>query len=396
MTQAVPPSAEAIPAVCAGLFTCKSCKRERREYLSCARVRKFAGPAFSLAKVVCIDYNETAINRKREIRMRVRRAGAGSAADLIKAFAGCVGDAWRKTKISYYRELFCMNRLVYRIKRYYKKKMIPLFRKELGIDELQDNIYTLLNSATDITKCLPATGELREVQLVGAKLLTLIDFICRKENLTYWLDWGTLLGSIRHNGFVPWDDDLDICMPREDYTRAIGVFGDYFSGRAGCDLQTREMAEKSWMWINFWDAGIHVDIFPVDSVCVPAQMPEEEVLKIVAESRRQGYSEKIAAKEDPISSRRVFYYPTGIWSHNRFFEEDVIFPLREHEFEEYSFYVPNRFGDYLKTEYGDYMKYPYSRILKHRDVTAESSARAAVSTELDGMIKDLKEASENN
>ena len=58
-------------------------------------------------------------------------------------------------------------------------------------------------------------------QAWAAQLMVLntIDRICKKHNITYFADWGTLLGTVRHGGYVPWDDDLDLCMKREDYTR---------------------------------------------------------------------------------------------------------------------------------------------------------------------------------
>jgi phosphorylcholine metabolism protein LicD len=51
------------------------------------------------------------------------------------------------------------------------------------------------------------------------QVLDVIDTICRKHGITYFADWGTILGTVRHGGYVPWDDDMDICMKREDYTR---------------------------------------------------------------------------------------------------------------------------------------------------------------------------------
>ena len=51
------------------------------------------------------------------------------------------------------------------------------------------------------------------------QVLDVVEKICKKHNITYFADWGTILGTVRHGGYVPWDDDMDICMKREDYIR---------------------------------------------------------------------------------------------------------------------------------------------------------------------------------
>lgn len=65
---------------------------------------------------------------------------------------------------------------------------------------------------------------------MGAELQILaeIDRICKKYNIRYFAEWGTLIGAVRHGGFVPWDDDLDIGMLREDYERFKEVAKDEF------------------------------------------------------------------------------------------------------------------------------------------------------------------------
>ena len=60
---------------------------------------------------------------------------------------------------------------------------------------------------------------LREAQLIMLEMLVEFDALCTKHNLQYWLDSGTLLGAVRHQGFIPWDDDIDLSMPYEDYIK---------------------------------------------------------------------------------------------------------------------------------------------------------------------------------
>ena len=75
-----------------------------------------------------------------------------------------------------------------------------------------------------------------------------IDRVCRKHHITYYADWGTLLGCVRHGGFVPWDDDIDIVMKREDYRRFMEVAR--FDMEEGFDVQTFRNQPDFWLFMG--------------------------------------------------------------------------------------------------------------------------------------------------
>ncbi|WP_304597434.1 LicD family protein, partial [Adlercreutzia caecimuris] len=65
--------------------------------------------------------------------------------------------------------------------------------------------------------------DLRQLQLVELEVLLAIDELCARYDIPYFLDSGSALGAMRHGGFIPWDDDIDIGMLREDYERFVAV-----------------------------------------------------------------------------------------------------------------------------------------------------------------------------
>ena len=69
-----------------------------------------------------------------------------------------------------------------------------------------------------------AAYDIRPLQLHILDILLAIDKVCREHDLRYYLAAGTLLGAVRHQGFIPWDDDVDIIMPRPDYERFCKIY----------------------------------------------------------------------------------------------------------------------------------------------------------------------------
>ena len=121
--------------------------------------------------------------------------------------------------------------------------------------------------------------EINDIKDCSFQVLCRIDEVCRKHGIAYSLTGGTLIGAIRHQGFIPWDDDIDIMMPRPDYDRFVEIVrtGDY-----GFDLHCQEMDGNAY-WYPFTKAchrdtvlkesavretglslGVYVDVFPVD------------------------------------------------------------------------------------------------------------------------------------
>ena len=87
---------------------------------------------------------------------------------------------------------------------------------------------------------------LRRLQLTEVRMLVDIDRVCREHNIAYFLDAGTLLGARRHGGFIPWDDDVDLGMPRDDYERFLQEAPEAL-GTLLCQLPEYEFASGAFI-----------------------------------------------------------------------------------------------------------------------------------------------------
>ncbi|WP_244963275.1 LicD family protein [Actinomyces trachealis] len=124
------------------------------------------------------------------------------------------------------------------------------------------------------------TLSLEEIKEVELGILRELDRVCKREGLAYFLAYGTLIGALRHKGFIPWDDDVDVYMPRPDYERLYqlaqaGALGPQFRIVSYRDrssiysffklVDTRTRAEESFI-TDKNPLGLWVDIFPLERV----------------------------------------------------------------------------------------------------------------------------------
>ena len=86
-------------------------------------------------------------------------------------------------------------------------------------------------------------GMLKRAWAEGIEVLNVIDEICSKHHITWYADNGTLLGAVRHGGYIPWDDDVDICMMRDDFMRFREIVERYFVSASVGELSEEMLAE---------------------------------------------------------------------------------------------------------------------------------------------------------
>ncbi len=117
---------------------------------------------------------------------------------------------------------------------------------------------------------------IRKLQLLELNVLKEVVSLCDRHNLIYYLSEGTLLGAVRHKGFIPWDDDVDICMPREDYEKFVEIASSEIPAGFTCYSQndtgiwgTLRIADTNHKIIRVLCEQelrlfVSVDIFPID------------------------------------------------------------------------------------------------------------------------------------
>lgn len=262
--------------------------------------------------------------------------------------------------------------------------------------------------------------ELEQVKIYELKILKCFDDFCKCYNLQYFLAGGTLLGAIRHQGFIPWDDDIDVCMPRKDYLKFIGlssVFENTFSSlivksnilnnlslpftkvidkRTIIDSKYSKDDNNSHLWIDIFPVdGLPNSIKQVNTIYSACSMYRTILLlndarlgvgttfikkyakyilrplaRIYGKQRCIENIEKIAAQYPYDECKYVGAITWGLYGVGERMLKEEFEKTIEVEFEGYKFPAFSCWDSYLKGLYGDYMQLPPIEKRKTHDMIA--------------------------
>lgn len=251
--------------------------------------------------------------------------------------------------------------------------------------------------------------DIKKYQSILIEMVDVFDKYCRKNNLRYTLCGGSLLGAVRHKGIIPWDDDLDVIMPRPDYRKFLGLSQKHFvenysivdyTNKDYYYLPMAKMVDDRTVLIEMEEnrkcpIGVNIDIFPIDAIPEDARLQN----KIYTKHRRllkKAYfanrfpcvksafigiyyffrylsycyyhlfynGKKLLKKADELCSQenyqeasKVRIY-TSYQHHNKIFEKRVFEEFVDLEFNGLKLMCIKDYDTYLKALFGDYMKLP--------------------------------------
>lgn len=275
---------------------------------------------------------------------------------------------------------------------------IKIAKREIAKERQENVFYQYKKDKIDITKVPPAQGLLRDIQLANLALLKELAYVCEKNNFKYILDAGTLLGAVRHSRFIPWDDDIDILMFREDYEKIVSAFKNTTRNSDIYAEYHRDKDTNSQYFIKIKHKKcpfLGVDIFPLDSYGKHLSLKEQliatnKICKILKHLKKE-IDPNISNKETKTILTKTMKEKILLSSANEngdfvygvdfvhklknwFLDRDIVLPLRKIQFEDSKYTTVNKPKEFLKNIYGDYMKYPNKMKILHysyKNLTSE-------------------------
>lgn len=261
--------------------------------------------------------------------------------------------------------------------------------------------------------------KLRKLQLTQLEILEYVDAFCRKNEIRYSLYAGTLLGAVRHKGFIPWDDDLDICMSRNEYNRFIELWNKeehinyLLQNKENTPYFTQSFTKIRKKNTNFLQAddlkgkyhtGIFIDVFPVDRIpnsgfekkifqlkCMIYQLLTREFVPETSNSLVKMICKMILLLTSKTNRMRIREYLINsiIKNNSNYslntvmietintskmeFSNKLLDEYCELEFENKKFMCLKLWKHYLENKYGNYMEMPpvEKRVWQHKPISIE-------------------------
>lgn len=204
-----------------------------------------------------------------------------------------------------------------------------------------------------------------QVQLL--EFLKKFDAFCQEQHVEYCLFWGTLIGCIREGGFIPWDDDVDVAMDRDNFEKLKrlareGKLPPQFEFEDSLFLKGCRIPKVRYKGVAIHDrnggTGIFIDIFPFDRFTAI----DVQILKIAATGLHvRDYRRKISNKlvRSVYSHRELkngkYIGNSPVTNSEYFFNVSDFYPFSRKQFEDSEFPVPKGFDAILKEVYGNYL-----------------------------------------
>ncbi|MEE1335179.1 LicD family protein [Methanobrevibacter sp.] len=262
------------------------------------------------------------------------------------------------------------------------KKLEKEFKKYKKANDLIIRSYNQQLNTIFLYTDFEAQNFLKYNHLLNIELLNFAVNICEKYGLQYWLEYGALLGAVRHKGFIPWDDDIDIGMMRKDYDKFLEVLPQ--------ELENTKLDERIKVTINISHvkpipciqllyqrnvpgllAGLDISAYDfIDDITDCNKETYCEIQKVVRTKNKNGIPIYDAVKDYierfNISYEKQDFIIPGVdgfveaFKAYKFFiaTYDQIFPLQEVKFEDQTYTAPKDVRFYLEKQYGDYLDIP--------------------------------------
>lgn len=237
----------------------------------------------------------------------------------------------------------------------------------------------------------PAYGKLRKWQLINLEYLKIIDKIFTKHNIAYFVEGGTLLGAVRHNGFIPWDDDIDLYVVN-DCKRAQDLLEEYkidmstrkFNVGVSCVLYAKPEFEKEIL--RHRKIGRFLSLF--------RKIP---ILKKISHLWEKNGVKKYTSTEPTPDIIHSMYLQGRKTSGGMVYVRNAIFPIQRKLFEGYMVPVPNNYDVFLMQQLGNYESLPDDIGYPKHSVSSTQKAKVAAfyynrtNAQLDEFLKEAQQ-----